>query len=147
MFDTFEKNNEMDSITIFLKHTHSGLRWMVLAILLYAIVNALVNLKKGDFSAKDKLVNILTLSFVHLQVVIGLILYFTEGRFKGFSNMSDATSRLYALEHPLTMILGAILITVGHVKVKKATNSKRKYRLTALYFGLGLLLILSRIPW
>ncbi len=130
-----------------LRHAHSGLRWLVLAILLYAIVNAFMKKKKGGYTNQDKLVSILSISFTHTQVVLGLILYFITGAYKGFSEMSNATLRLHALEHPLTMIIGAVLITVGHIKAKKATEDTKKFGATALFFSIGLLLILARIPW
>lgn len=130
-----------------LKHAHSGLRWVALILLVYAVVNAIIKKKNGTYTDKDKLVSILTLSFVHVQVVIGFVLYFLQGRYKGFSEMSESVTRLYALEHPLTMLIAAVLITIGHSKSKKATEDGKKFKLTYLFFGIGLLLILSRIPW
>ena len=39
-----------------LKHTHSGLRWLFLVIIIFAIINAIRKWKSGDkFEAKDKL--------------------------------------------------------------------------------------------
>lgn len=138
------KNKDMENM---LKHAHSGLRWVALILLVYAVVNAILKKKNGTYTDKDKLVSILTLSFVHVQVVIGFVLYFLQGRYKGFSEMSESVTRLYALEHPLTMLIAAVLITIGHSKSKKATNDGKKFKLTYLFFGIGLLLIISRIPW
>lgn len=134
----------MESI---LKHAHSGMRWLALGLLVYAIVNALMKKKNGTYTDKDKLVSVLTLSFIHLQVVIGLVLYFMQGRMNGFSEMSEKLPRLYALEHPLMMLIAAVLVTVGHSKSKKSDLDAKKFKLTYVFFGIALLLILSRIPW
>lgn len=129
-----------------LLHAHSGLRWLALGILIYAVINALLKKNKA-YQDSDKTISIITLSMVHLQVVIGLVLYFVESRQNGLSEMSDSVTRLYSLEHPLMMLIAAVLITIGHSKAKKATDSAKKFKTTYVFFGIGLLLILSRIPW
>jgi hypothetical protein len=39
------------------------------------------------------------------------------------------------------------LITIGWSKHKKLTDATAKFKTFAVFYGLGLLLILSRIPW
>ncbi len=137
-----------------LLHAHSGLRWLTLGFLIYAIINAILKRKKA-YQDSDKTLSILALSMTHLQVVIGLVLYFIGEKYKLFSIAFDAElpkevrseARLYALEHPLTMLIAAVLITIGHSKAKKATESAKKFKLTYIFFGIGLLLILLLIPW
>jgi hypothetical protein len=51
------------------------------------------------------------------------------------------------LEHPLTNIIAIALITIGWTKHKKATTGEAKFKSIAIFFGLGLVLILIRIPW
>jgi hypothetical protein len=43
--------------------------------------------------------------------------------------------------------LAITLITIGWSKHKKATTSGAKFKCIAIFYGLGLLLILSRVPW
>jgi hypothetical protein len=47
----------------------------------------------------------------------------------------------------LTMIIAAVLITIGNSRSKKMEGSENKFKSTAIFYGVGLLLILSRIPW
>jgi hypothetical protein len=61
--------------------------------------------------------------------------------------MSDKAIRLTSLEHPLINIIAIALITIGWSKHKKAADSQAKFKSIFLFYGLGLLLILSRIPW
>jgi hypothetical protein len=80
--------------------------------------------------------------------LIGLILYFVSQ--KGLSSlgqMSNKLLRLTSLEHPLINVIGITLITIGWMKHKKLTTSESKFKTFSIYYGLGLGLILSRIPW
>ena len=61
--------------------------------------------------------------------------------------MKDSNLRLYAIEHPFINIVAVILITIGFSKHKKATTSTGKFKSIAILYTIGLLLILSRIPW
>lgn len=61
--------------------------------------------------------------------------------------MSDSYLRLYTIEHPLMMLLGVIVITIGHGRMKRQPNDARKNTTLFIFYLIGLLLILSRIPW
>lgn len=61
--------------------------------------------------------------------------------------MKDATTRLLVIEHPLTMLIAVVLITIGRAKAKKKTTDSSKFLTTAIFFGIALVLILVRIPW
>lgn len=61
--------------------------------------------------------------------------------------MSDAVARLYMLEHPFTMIIAIIAITIGYSKSKKEGADSRRQMMIILGYGIGLVLMLSRIPW
>ena len=61
--------------------------------------------------------------------------------------MENSTFRLYAVEHPTIMIITIVLITMGYSKHKKKLVSKPKFKMLAIFYTIGLLLMLSRIPW
>jgi len=63
------------------------------------------------------------------------------------SVMKDSALRLLAVEHPTTNILAIILITIGWSRHKKAATDTGKYKSIAIFYGIGLVLLLSRIPW
>ncbi|MBC5773674.1 hypothetical protein H8S95_06340 [Pontibacter sp. KCTC 32443] len=135
-----------------LQHLHSYLSYLVLLGLLISFAVALMGwLGNKTFSDKDRKLGLLGLIPVHLQWVIGLILYFVSPLgFKNFSGeaMGDSISRLYILEHPLTMVIAVILITIGYSRAKRQIgNDNRGFKSIAIFYGLGLILILSRIPW
>ncbi|CAM3833209.1 hypothetical protein FLBR109950_03960 [Flavobacterium branchiophilum] len=132
-----------------MQHLHSGWAYLVLLFLVIAIINAVLGLQSSkEFTPKDRKISLLGLIFTHTQLLIGLITYFISPLgAAAFGQMQDSSLRLTSLEHPLVNIIGIVLITIGWVKHKKATDSKSKFKAIALFYGLGLLLILSRIPW
>lgn len=127
---------------------HSGLRYIVLALLIIAIINALVNLKNENYLKKDKMINLFTMIFIHIQLLLGLVLYFIGPRVN-FSSWIQGVENttFFAVEHALMMILAVILITLGRKKAEKQALASRKHKMILRYYGLGLILIFIAIPW
>ena len=137
-----------------LLNVHSYLAYVVLVVLVIAVANAILGLR-GDklFTLeKDFRISLFGLILSHLQLLLGLVLYFVSAngfnaiRTLGMGGLNSA-ARLLALEHPLVNILAIALITIGWSRHKKYMEARKKFRSIALFYGLGLLLILSRIPW
>ncbi|ARS34600.1 hypothetical protein CA264_03590 [Pontibacter actiniarum] len=102
------------------------------------------------FADKHRKLSLFGLIPAHLQWVIGVILYFVSPL--GLSNfsgeaMGDSVSRLYILEHPLTMIIAVVLITVGYSRAKRQIGTEKGFKSIAIFYALALILILIRIPW
>lgn len=133
----------------FLKEFHSGWAYVALVLLVVAVVNAFIGMfSKKEFTAKDRKIAIFGLIGTHTQLLIGLILYFVSPLgFASLGQMSDKALRLTSLEHPLINIIAITLITIGWTKHKKLTTSESKFKTFSIFYGLGLFLILSRIPW
>jgi hypothetical protein len=133
----------------FIQKLHSGWAYVALLILLVAIVNAFIGFtSKKEFTAKDRKIALFGLIGIHIQLVIGLIVYFVSPLgLQVLGQMSNADFRLTSLEHPLINIIAIALITIGWSKHKKLLNSEAKFKTFAIFYGLGLVLILSRIPW
>ncbi|GAA5521393.1 cytochrome B [Aliifodinibius salicampi] len=133
------------------QHLHSYIAYIVLAVLLGVFFYTLINfINKKTFTESARKISLAGLIAAHIQLLIGLVLYFISPM--GISNfsgeaMGDAMSRLYMLEHPLTMIIGIILITVGYSKAKNGKDDAGRYKKILIYYGLGIFLILLRIPW
>lgn len=132
-----------------LKNLHSWLAYVVLIVLVLAVINAIVGfLNKKNFSAKDLRLSLFALIFSHIQLLIGFGLYFLSPKgIDAFGEMKISDLRLTWLEHPLMNIIAIALITIGWTKHKKMTDDKNKFKKIALYYGVGLLFILSRIPY
>ena len=131
-----------------LVHAHSGLRWIVLILLLVSIFNAFSKKKTGIYSEGDRKLALFTMIFTHVQLLIGFVLYFMSPRviFSGES-MGNDVLRFYLLEHGLLMLVAIALITIGHSKSKKAADGAAKFKAIARFYLIALILILAAIPW
>ena len=133
----------------FIQKFHSGWAYLALLLLVITVLNSVLGMvSKKEFSSKDRTIALLGLIFSHVQLLVGFVLYFISPLGKaGLSEMSNAAIRLTALEHPLINIIAIVFITIGWSKHKKATTSEAKFRTISIFYGIGLLLILARIPW
>ncbi|MFZ1705559.1 MAG: cytochrome B [Saprospiraceae bacterium] len=127
------------------KSFHSYFAWAVLVLIILSVLAAL--LSKGTFKNSYKKIAKYGLISVHIQLLVGLILYFLSPN--GFQNLSgdtmkDSFARLLAVEHPFINIVAIILITIGHSQAKKLEDGSKKI---LIFYGIGLILLLSRIPW
>ncbi len=136
----------------FIQKFHSGWAYLALLLLVIAVLNSVIGMvSKKEFSSKDRTIALLGLIAAHIQILVGLVLYFvSEVGMKAFSNegaMKNPALRLTMLEHPLINIIAIVFITIGWSKHKKVTSSEAKFKPISIFYGVGLLLILSRIPW
>jgi hypothetical protein len=133
----------------FIQKFHSGWAYLALLLLVVTVVNSVIGMiSKKEFTAKDRKIALFGLLFTHIQLLVGLILYFVSPLGKAsLGQMSDASLRLTSLEHPLTNIIAIALITIGWSKHKKAATNEAKFKSIAIFYGLGLVLILAKLPW
>lgn len=133
----------------FIQKFHSGWAYLALLLLVFAVVNSFMGMSsKKEFTAKDRKIALFGLIATHIQLVVGLILYFVSPLgADSIGQMAESDIRITWLEHPLINIIAIVLITIGWSKHKKAETNSAKFKSIAVFYGLGLLLILSRIPW
>ena len=132
---------------------HSYWAYLVLLILTLATFNALIKLiGRKKFNSNDLRISLFTVIVSHIQLVIGLVLYFVSPlglaaiKNNGMGGLTSLARQL-AVEHPFVGILGIILITIGFSKHKKKLTDAKKFRSIGIYYFIAWLLILSRIPW
>jgi hypothetical protein len=132
---------------------HSYLAFAALFLLGFATINGILgsNSEKA-FEPKDANINKFALIATHTMFLLGLILLFVSPVAQtAFADMKaamkDSNVRKAIIEHPFVNIIAVILVTIGNARVKRAIGNGRKFKQTAIFFGIALLLILSRIPW
>lgn len=135
-----------------LQHLHSGIAYLALFALIFVIIYALIGALSGrEFTEKDRKIALIAFILSHIQLLVGLILYFVSplgfSLLSGGGAMSDPAARLTAVEHPLINIVAIVLITIGYSRAKKLNNPKARFRSVYMMYAVGLILILSRIPW
>ena len=127
-----------------LKSAHSGWRYLVLALLVFAVIQALSGwFGKKTYTEGNRKLNVFTLISAHIQLVFGVILYFLSPLTKG--PMSEAVYRHWKVEHISMMIIAIVLITIGNAKSKKVTDSVAKHKNIAVFFGIALVLLVVGI--
>lgn len=132
----------------FIQKFHSGWAYLALLLLVIAVINSLIGMtSKKEFTTKDRKIALFGLIGAHIQLVVGLIIYFISPFGLDLLGNMEKQARLTSLEHPLINIIALVLITIGWSKHKKATTSNSKFKSIFIFYGLGLLLILSKIPW
>ncbi len=138
-----------------LKHAHSGWAYLLLLVLGVATINALIGFfTKREFGNRDFSLALVGLIVTHIQLLLGLALWFLGPYFKvlledfgGLMTPEMRETRLLALEHPTTMILAIVFLTIGYSKHKKKIVSHGKFKMLAIFYTIAFILLLSRVPW
>lgn len=131
-----------------LVHAHSGLRWLALALLVFAIVKAFAGIRSGKYEKSNKMVNLFAMVLLHIQVTLGTILTFSSGKMSYAEGwMKNPQYRFFGLEHILLMVLAAVLLTIGRKKAEKLEDLSKRNKTIALWYTIALVLILAGIPW
>ena len=134
----------MSAYKLFLE-LHSGFRYIVLLLLLISIIRAWADwLGSKPYSEGNRKLNLFTLISVHTQLLFGLILYFLSP-FVQFNSdtMKVHDTRYWTVEHLTGMIIAIVLITIGHSKSKKALSPVAKHKSIAIFYTLGLVVIVA----
>ena len=133
---------------------HSLLRWIILILVVVAIAKSIIGLTSGkDYQKSDNGIAAAFVGSMHLQLLVGLILYFwlspiTSNAFSGYgSPMKDPVLRYWAVEHIVVMVIAVILAQVGRSISRKSEDALVKFRFQLIFFGISFLLMLTMIPW
>jgi|TARA_B100000497_G_C7692189_1_gene421260 hypothetical protein len=125
-----------------MKMIHQLLPYAFYIILIIVIVRAFF--KKINNPKKDKLV-LITLILAHTQLVLGLIMLIPF--LQAGIEMSNSANRFVTVEHPVTMLIGVILITVGKLKAKKIEDIAKANKTIFSYYFIALVVFALRTPW
>jgi hypothetical protein len=132
---------------------HSLTRWLVLGSLVFAICWAYRGwLLKKRYLKFDNAVRHTTATVAHVQLVLGVWLYFISPIVAYFlHNFSTAVHeraiRFFGMEHITMMLTGITVITIGSAKAKRKPTDQEKFKTIAIWFTVALLIILSSVPW
>jgi len=134
-------------------HLHSGLRWIILVLLLVVIFRSLTAGGR-PFNDTDRKFGLFTMIACDIMLLVGLYLWFVgayglntieEQPMKDI--MANKVMRFFTIEHFTGMIIAIALVHVGKSIAKKNLPDTVKHKRTLIFFGLALLIILISIPW
>lgn len=132
---------------------HSFVRWLVLISLLAAIFRSYQGWLGGKAYGKfDERLRVATVTILHIQFVLGVFLYAISPITTWFIHHISEGIRLreirfFGMEHVTMMFIAVAIITVGAAKAKCQITDSNKFRTQAIWLTVGLLVILSSIPW
>lgn len=132
---------------------HSLFRWLVLVSLLTSVGRAWYAYKRGfAFSSADNKLRHYTATICHIQLLLGFWLYFTSPVVSHFlNNFGEAVHqremRFFGMEHITVMVIAILIITMGSMKAKRKKTDREKFGTMFKWYGIGLILILTSIPW
>lgn len=130
-------------------HAHSGLRWLVLALLVGAVFNAFKGWKGHfAFSSKHKKFYLLAMLMLHIQVFVGLLAYYINfGGKVNYGALSDPIRRFFTIDHLFFMLAATVFISLGFRWSKKTKEDTARFKIIFSTYLIGLVLILAGIPW
>jgi hypothetical protein len=132
---------------------HNSLRWLVLASLVFAIYRAYKGYRTNAvFSSTDNTVRHWTATIAHIQLMLGMVLYFQSPMVKYFySSFREALKTFdllfFGFIHGLLMLVAIVLITIGSAKAKRIENDRDKFKTMFTWFMIALIIIFIAIPW
>lgn len=132
---------------------HSWLRWLILIGLIATVYRSSLAWKKGlDFSPTDERLRFTTVLLAHVQLIVGLALYWVSPLMQYFlSHFKEAVHqreiRFFGMEHNFTMLFAIVLLTIIGARAKRLSDSKSRHKTLAIGFFIVLLLIFIAIPW
>lgn len=140
----------MDFFKIFLS-AHKGFAYLELALVAAFLVFLLITMfgYSGKISKAFRKVTLFTMIFFHVQFLVGVCLLFIfspgfKAALDAGTLMKDPYARFQYVEHPFSMLIAAVLMTIVNKKLKTAD------KLTIRLMSLGLVaiaLFVFAFPW
>lgn len=133
---------------------HSWVRWTVIILAFVALVGVYRGwLRKLPWTDSVRRIGVFFGSALDTQLLLGLLLYlfFSPITQAAFNNWSMALStpmfRFFTIEHLAFMTVAVVLVHVGSMLSQRAEEPAAKYRTSAIFFTVAILLVLVAIPW
>ncbi len=127
--------------------THSYLRYIILIMLVVVIITSLAGLiNKKPYTDTDNKLGLFLFISTHLQLLLGLILFFISPavQFSG-EVMKDPSTRYWLVEHNTAMIIAIVFITLARTTSKKMTLSEAKHKRMLIFNVIALAIIILAI--
>ena len=137
----------------FLTGLHNLLRWVVLIAGIFAIGSTVRGVAtRAPWTDGVRRMGLIFLSSLHVQLVLGLILYgFSPLIRNALGNMSAAMEsdqlRFFVVEHFTLMILAIVAAQLGYSLSKRADGDRKKYVRASIGYALSGVLLIVGIPW
>lgn len=130
---------------------HSYVRWFALLSLIISVCKAFNGyFSNKTFSKGDNALRHWTATIAHIQLMIGMVLYFQSPLIKYFlKNTTEANTdySFFGMIHSTLMLAAIVIVTIGSAMAKRKETDKEKFKTMLLWFSLALAIIFIAIPW
>ncbi len=132
---------------------HNITRWLVVVSLLYALYRACRGCAgRLPFTKTDNAVRHWTATLAHVQLVIGLLLYFQSPVVQYFrahfrEALHTADTAFFGIVHPLLMLTAVVVLTIGSSLARRSPSDPGKFKTMLIWFSVAFLLLFTAIPW
>jgi hypothetical protein len=137
----------------FLLTAHSLNRWLVIAAALRALVRVWRGRLRGTpWTAADRRAGLVFTTLMNVQVLVGIGLYVASPLpgmlWSDYAGMVRVTGvRFFGLDHPLAMLVAAVVAQVGYSRAKRVPDDAARFRRAANAYTFAVLLVLASVPW
>lgn len=132
---------------------HSSFRWLVVSSLLIALYTAATGyFQKRTFNKTDNAIRHWTATIAHIQLMIGMLLYFesplTAYFQKNFSTAKESVELVFfGAIHASFMLIAIVVITIGSALAKRRATDKEMFKTMLIWYTIAFLIIFLAIPW
>jgi uncharacterized membrane protein YozB (DUF420 family) len=133
---------------------HSFLRWAVLALFAAVLVRAVIGRRRGlPWSRTDDRVHQALVRTADLQFALGVWLYLAASPITSAflagprAAMKVSALRFFGIEHVFAMVLGVVVLHVGHIRSRREPDPARRHRRVFRWTLAAFLLVLIGVPW
>ncbi|MBO9699584.1 MAG: hypothetical protein J7604_05195 [Sporocytophaga sp.] len=132
---------------------HSIIRWLLVFGLIGTTIIFAINRKSGKPAFKlGDIFKSATVSFAHIQLILGYYLYFESPMVKYFrANIKEGLAipemAFFGLYHVSMMTIAVFVLTIGSSIIKRAQTYELKRKYVLIYFGVVILIIFLAVPW
>ncbi|MEN4011780.1 MAG: hypothetical protein AB1453_02100 [Chloroflexota bacterium] len=143
----------MTTFNLVLQSLHNVTRWVLIILAIIVIVRGFTGWLRGRrFNNDDNRYGMLYTLFFDIQLLGGLVLYFTKGwavvlTADFAAAMRSSGTRFFAIEHLLLMLIALVVVHVTRSQSRKAGSDLLKHRRAAIGFLISFVLMLAAIPW
>ncbi|MEW6505599.1 MAG: hypothetical protein AB1457_16700 [Chloroflexota bacterium] len=143
----------MSTLNLILQSLHNITRWALVILAVIVIVRGFTGWQRGRrFNQDDNRFGMLYTSLFDVQLLLGLILYFSKGWFGVLTAdfaaaMRASGTRFFAIEHFLLMFVALVVAHIARSRSRKVASDVLKHRWAALGYLVSFVLMLAAIPW
>ncbi len=124
--------------------THSYVRYIILILLIIVIITSLMGMtNKKPYTSTDNKLSLFLFIFTHLQLLVGLILFFVSPvvQFSGEA-MKNAATRYWLVEHNTAMLIAIVFITLARTTSKKMVVDQARHKRMFIFNAIALVVII-----